>query len=74
MLGGEAQTQAEMQAEMQAQTHRAFFVVQLVRVACGLGVRSWADVQATMREGGVPWVESVHGEGVEGGGGREGGA
>lgn len=50
VLGGETQTQTEMQA----QTHRAFFVVQLVRVACELGVRSPADVEAAMLEGGVP--------------------
>ena len=40
-----------------------FFVAQLVRVACALGVRSLADVEAAMWERGVPWVEGVHGEG-----------
>lgn len=59
VLGGEMQTQTEMQA----QTHRAFFVAQLVRVACALRVRSLADVEAAMREWGVPWVEGVHGKG-----------
>ena len=58
---------------MQAQTHRAFLVAQLVRVACALGVRSWADVEAAMREG-VCRGWRACGEGVEGGGGREGGA
>ena len=45
-------TQTEMHTEMQAQTHRAFFIAQLVRVVCALGVRSWADVEAAMPERG----------------------
>ena len=43
-----------MQTEMLAQAHRAFFVAQLVYVACALKVRSLADVEAAMWEGGMP--------------------